>query len=142
MDFISILSKEFQIRIQQAEAAVELLDAGNTIPFIARYRKEATGGLDDQLLRELSERLEYLRSLDKRRSEIEKALKTPLCEVTEVYRTHSYLKGKRLLILPHGGEKYGGEYVGIDENGALVIRKENGELVTLFSGDVSVKPDI
>lgn len=74
--------------------------------------------------------------------EIEKALKTPLCEVTEVYRTHAYLKGKRLLILPHGRESYGGEYVGIDENGALVIRKENGELVTLFSGDVSVKPDI
>ncbi len=74
MDFIKILSQEFHISPQQVQAVIELLDAGNTIPFIARYRKEATGGLDDQLLRELSERLEYLRSLDKRRGEIEKAL--------------------------------------------------------------------
>jgi len=55
-------------------AAVELLDAGNTIPFIARYRKEATGSLDDQVLREMAERLEYLRGLDKRRDEIRKSL--------------------------------------------------------------------
>ena len=74
MDFIAILSQEFHIRPQQVQAVIELLDAGNTIPFIARYRKEATGGLDDQLLRELSDRLEYLRGLDKRRGEIEKAL--------------------------------------------------------------------
>ncbi|MBQ2957855.1 MAG: RNA-binding transcriptional accessory protein [Clostridia bacterium] len=74
MDFYAILAKEFNIRPQQVEAVIELLDAGNTIPFIARYRKEATGALDDQLLRELSERLDYLRGLDKRRSEIEKAL--------------------------------------------------------------------
>ncbi len=74
MDFITILAQEFHIRPQQVEAVIELLDAGNTIPFIARYRKEVTGGLDDQLLRELSERLEYLRGLDKRRQEIEKAL--------------------------------------------------------------------
>ena len=74
MDFISILAQEFHIRPQQVQAVIELLDAGNTIPFIARYRKEATGGLDDQLLRELSDRLEYLRGLDKRRGEIEKAL--------------------------------------------------------------------
>ena len=74
MDFITILAQEFHIRPQQIQAVIELLDAGNTIPFIARYRKEATDGLDDQLLRELSERLEYLRGLDKRRSEIEKAL--------------------------------------------------------------------
>ena len=74
MDLISILAQEFHIRPQQVQAVIELLDAGNTIPFIARYRKEATGGLDDQLLRELSDRLEYLRGLDKRRGEIEKAL--------------------------------------------------------------------
>ena len=53
---------------------MELLDAGNTIPFIARYRKEATGSLDDQVLREMAERLEYLRNLDKRREEIRKSL--------------------------------------------------------------------
>ena len=72
--FSNILAKEFSLRPEQVQAVIELLDAGNTIPFIARYRKEATGSLDDQLLRELSERLEYLRNLDKRRAEIEKAL--------------------------------------------------------------------
>ena len=74
MDFVAILAKEFSLRPQQVQAVIELMDAGNTIPFIARYRKEMTGSLDDQVLRELAERLEYLRSLDKRRQEIEKTL--------------------------------------------------------------------
>ena len=74
MDFVAVLSREFSLRPEQVRAVIELLDAGNTVPFIARYRKEATGSLDDQLLRELTERLEYLRSLDKRRMEIEKSL--------------------------------------------------------------------
>ena len=74
MDFIAILAQEFHLRPQQVQAVIELLDAGNTIPFIARYRKEATGSMDDQLLREVAERLEYLRGLEKRRGEIEKAL--------------------------------------------------------------------
>ena len=74
MDFVTILAKEFSLQPQQVQAVIELMDAGNTIPFIARYRKEATGSLDDQVLRELSERLEYLRNLVKRREEIEKAL--------------------------------------------------------------------
>ena len=59
MDYSELLAQEFSLRPQQVRAAVELLDAGNTIPFIARYRKEATGSLDDQVLRELAERLEY-----------------------------------------------------------------------------------
>ena len=74
MDYVSILAAEFGLRPAQVSAAVELLDAGNTIPFIARYRKEATGSLDDQVLREMAERLEYLRNLDKRREEIRKSL--------------------------------------------------------------------
>ncbi len=74
MDFINRLATEFKLRPQQVQAAVELLDAGNTIPFIARYRKEATGSLDDQVLRELAERLEYLRNLEKRREEIAASL--------------------------------------------------------------------
>ena len=74
MDFVNRLAGEFKLRPQQVQAAVELLDAGNTIPFIARYRKEATGSLDDQVLRELAERLEYLRNLKKRREEITSAL--------------------------------------------------------------------
>ncbi len=72
--FTEILAREFSLRPAQVQAVIDLLDAGNTIPFIARYRKEATGSLDDQVLRRLSERLEYLRGLDKRRQEIAKAL--------------------------------------------------------------------
>jgi len=82
MDFVAILAKEFSLRPEQVRAVIELMDAGNTIPFIARYRKEMTGSLDDQVLRELAERLEYLRSMDKRRQEIEKAL-TDLGVLTE-----------------------------------------------------------
>ena len=74
MDFVNRLAAEFKLRPQQVQAAVELLDAGNTIPFIARYRKEATGSLDDQVLREMAERLEYLRNLEKRREEIADSL--------------------------------------------------------------------
>ena len=74
MDYAELLAREFSLRPQQVRAAVELLDAGNTIPFIARYRKEATGSLDDQVLREMAERLEYLRNLEKRREEIGAAL--------------------------------------------------------------------
>ena len=74
MDYSERLAGEFSLRPAQVRAAVDLLDAGNTIPFIARYRKEATGSLDDQVLREMAERLEYLRNLDKRREEIQKSL--------------------------------------------------------------------
>ena len=74
MDICAILCQEFHLRQTQCENVLRLIDEGNTIPFIARYRKEQTGSLDDQLLREIYERLQYLRGLDKRRSEIEAAL--------------------------------------------------------------------
>ena len=70
MEILDILCAELGIRKTQAEAAVKLLDDGNTVPFIARYRKEATGGLDDEVLRNLTERLAYLRNLEKRREEV------------------------------------------------------------------------
>ena len=71
---IAILCKEFGIQPWQAEAVVRLLDEGNTLPFIARYRKEQHGELDDQKLREMSERLTQLRHLDERRQEIAASL--------------------------------------------------------------------
>ena len=70
MDMTLCLAEEFHLRPQQVQNTIDLIDQGNTIPFIARYRKEMTGSLDDQLLRELSERLEYLRGLEKRKEEI------------------------------------------------------------------------
>ena len=70
MDIILSLTKQFNLQQWQVENVVKLLDEGNTVPFIARYRKEQHGTLDDQVIRELSERLEYLRNLDKRREEV------------------------------------------------------------------------
>ena len=71
MDMIETLAKELSIGRQQAESAVRLLDEDNTIPFIARYRKEVTGGLDDTVLRALEERMRCTRrSLQKRREEV------------------------------------------------------------------------
>ena len=70
MDYAKTLAQEFDIREEYAANIISLLDDGNTIPFIARYRKEMHGSMDDQLIRSFSEKLEYLRSLDKRREEI------------------------------------------------------------------------
>ena len=70
MDIIEVLSKELNIKKGQAEAAVKLMDEGNTIPFIARYRKEVTGSLNDEVLRNLHERLVYLRNLEDRKEQI------------------------------------------------------------------------
>ena len=70
MDYSKVLAQQFQIREEYAANVIALLDDGNTIPFIARYRKEMHGSMDDQLIREFSEKLDYLRGLDKRRDEI------------------------------------------------------------------------
>ena len=70
MDIIRQLQEELEIGYGQAKAAVELIDEGNTIPFIARYRKEATGSLNDEVLRRLDERLKYLRNLEERKSQV------------------------------------------------------------------------
>ena len=70
MDIIKKLAEELHIAPSQAEAAVKLIDEGNTIPFIARYRKEATGSLNDEVLRSLDERLKYLRNLEERKEQV------------------------------------------------------------------------
>ena len=74
MDIIQSLAKELKLKKEQVEATVKLLDEGNTVPFIARYRKEVTGSLTDEVLRELEERLNYLRNLEERRLEITRLL--------------------------------------------------------------------
>ena len=70
MDYAVKLSKEFNLRADHSANIITLIDDGNTIPFIARYRKEQTGSCDDQVLREFADRLKYLRNLDKRKQEI------------------------------------------------------------------------
>lgn len=70
MDILKQIKDELGIRLEQVEAAVKLIDEGNTIPFIARYRKEATGSLDDEQLRNLHERLQYLRNLEEKKAQV------------------------------------------------------------------------
>lgn len=102
MDINKQLAEEFKIRPEQVENTVKLIDDGNTIPFIARYRKEVTGALDDQLLRELDERLSYLRNLEQRKKEVSDSIEAggnmtdeiaqslqravTLAEVEDIYR--------------------------------------------------------
>ena len=70
LEIINQLATEFHLRKEQVQNTIDLLDDGKTIPFIARYRKEKTGSLDDQLLRQLNDRLQYLRKLHQRKTEI------------------------------------------------------------------------
>ena len=111
MDINKTLAQELNIKETQVAAAVALMDDGNTIPFIARYRKEATGGLDDQVLRALSDRLTYLRNLTKRKEEVCAAIEAQeklteelkaqidaaatLAEVEDLYRPYKQKKQTR-----------------------------------------------
>ena len=70
MDIIKTLSRELAIETWQTEATIKLIDEGNTIPFIARYRKEATGSLNDEVLRQFHERLVYLRNLGEKKQQV------------------------------------------------------------------------
>ena len=70
MNIIEKIAEEFKLKVEQVEKTVELIDEGNTIPFIARYRKEVTGSLDDNVLRDLNDRLTFLRNIEKRKQEV------------------------------------------------------------------------
>ena len=119
MDIIKQLASELQIRKEQAEAAVQLIDEGNTIPFIARYRKEATGALGDEVLRNLHERLLYLRNLEEKKAQVlqtieEQGKLTPelrariteavtLVAVDDLYRPYRPKKRTRAMIAKEKG---------------------------------------
>ena len=115
----NIIAEELNIKVAQVEATIKLIDEGNTIPFIARYRKEVTGGLSDEILREFGERLSYLRNLEKRKEEVTKSIdeqgklseeiiksleeaKT-LAEVEDIYRPYKPKKKTRATIAKSKG---------------------------------------
>ena len=116
---IGIIARELEVKEYQVQNTIKLIDDGNTIPFIARYRKEATGGLSDETLRTLGERLTYLRNLEKRKEEvtnsieeqgkltdelkaqIEKAI--TLAEVEDIYRPYKQKKRTRATIAKEKG---------------------------------------
>ncbi|GKX64966.1 Tex family protein [Inconstantimicrobium mannanitabidum] len=116
---IEILAKELEIRVSQVENVIKLLDDGNTVPFIARYRKEQTGGLSDDVLRKLFERLTYLRNLEGRKEdvtrlieeqgkltdELSKAINNAktLTEIEDLYRPYKQKKRTRATIAVEKG---------------------------------------
>ena len=111
---IKTIAEELNIKEEQVENAIKLIDEGNTIPFIARYRKEVTGGLSDEVLRDLGERLSYLRNLEQRKEEIVKsideqgkltdeilqaiAIAKTLAEVEDIYRPYKQKKKTRATV--------------------------------------------
>ncbi|WP_443770761.1 Tex family protein [Anaerostipes sp.] len=119
MDIIKILQEELGIRKQQVETTIQLIDEGNTIPFIARYRKEMTGSLDDETLRNFYERLLYLRNLQERKEAVKKSIEeqgklTPklineiedaktLVAVEDLYRPYKQKKRTRAMIAKQRG---------------------------------------
>lgn len=119
MNITKIIAEELQVKESQVEATIKLIDDGNTIPFIARYRKEATGGLSDEILRTLGERLTYLRNLEERKKEVVNSIdgqgkltdeivislemaKT-LSEVEDIYRPYKQKKRTRATIAKEKG---------------------------------------
>lgn len=114
-----IIAQELKIKQSQVESTIKLIDEGNTIPFIARYRKEATGGLSDELLRNLGERLTYLRNLESRKEEVIKSIDSQgkltqeiikdlencitLAEVEDIYRPYKQKKRTRATIAKEKG---------------------------------------
>ena len=119
MDIIKTIAGELGVKVSQVQAAVDLIDEGNTIPFIARYRKEATGALDDEQLRNLDERLRYLRNLEERKAqviesireqgklteELEQAIQAAqtLVAVDDLYRPYRPKKRTRAMIAREKG---------------------------------------
>ncbi len=119
MNIIETLAKEFELKVSQVEATVGLIDDGNTIPFIARYRKEVTGSLDDTVLRNLDERLKYLRNLETRKEEVRSLIEAQgkltdeivealnkaqiLTEVEDIYRPYKPKRATRASIAREKG---------------------------------------
>ena len=116
---INIIADELKVRASQVDATIKLIDEGNTIPFIARYRKEVTGGLSDEQLRILGERLNYLRNLENRKEEVQKSIEEQgkltdeimkalgeakiLAEVEDIYRPYKQKKRTRATIAKEKG---------------------------------------
>ena len=119
MNITKIIAEELNVREGQVDSTIKLIDDGNTIPFIARYRKEATGGLSDEQLRDLGERLNYLRNLQSRKEEVKNSIENQgkltdeivialelartLSEVEDIYRPYKQKKRTRAIIAKEKG---------------------------------------
>ena len=136
MDYSLKLSKEFNLRADHSANIITLIDDGNTIPFIARYRKEATGSCDDQVLREFSDRLKYLRNLDKRKEEIVSSITEQgkmtddimialaaaetLTEAEDIYRPYKQKRKTRASVATEKGLLPLAEFILLQDNDAVL----------------------
>ncbi|NLK73976.1 MAG: RNA-binding transcriptional accessory protein [Clostridiales bacterium] len=134
MDILKQIKEELGVRLEQVEAAVKLIDEGNTIPFIARYRKEATGSLDDEQLRNLYERLQYLRNLEDKKTQVISSIEeqgkltdelklqiqaaTTLVVVEDLYRPYRPKRRTRATIAKEKG---------LEELAAIILKQELNE---------------
>ncbi len=148
---IELIAKELNIKYEQVKNTILLIDEGNTIPFIARYRKEATKGLSDEILRELGDRLTYLRNLENRKQEIIKNIEeqgkltdeiiqsleqsTKLAEIEDIYRPYKQKKRTRATIAKEKGLENlsniileQNEKIDIEEEAKKYISKEKNVL--------------
>lgn len=150
MNIETILSSEFSVEPSIIANIVSMLDEGNTIPFIARYRKERTNAMDDQKLREISERLDYLRGLNKRRDQIREAIEeqgkmtqalgaqlaaaTTLAELEDLYRPYKQKRRTRAMIAKEKGIGPLAE--------AIFAQRKNDDPVRLAQGYIDPEKDI
>ncbi len=150
MQITETLAAEFKLNVTHVKNVIELVDEGNTIPFIARYRKEMHGSMDDQLLREVTERLSYLRNLEQRKSEVTSLLETAekltdelkqalfaastLTEVEDIYRPYKPKRRTRGMIAREAGLEPLAAYIlsqkpeaiSLEEKAAQFINGEKG----------------
>ncbi len=144
MDIIKVLQEELQVNRSQVEAAVKLIDEGNTIPFIARYRKEATGSLNDEVLRTLDERLRYLRNLEDKKSQVIATIRdqeklTPelekqileaktLVAVEDLYRPYRPKRRTRATIAKEKGLEPLAEWI-LQQNAQIPVEEKAAEFI-------------
>ena len=149
MDILQTITQEFNLKPIHASNIVSLIDEGNTIPFIARYRKEMTGSCDDQVLRELFDRLTYLRNLEKRKEEVVNAITeqgkmtveitsalmkaVTLTEVEDIYRPYKQKRKTRASVAIAKGLQPLAELI-LSQNKALDVVKESQKYL---SGEVT-----
>ncbi len=145
MDILQTISQEFNLTLTHTKNIVSLLDEGNTVPFIARYRKEMTGSCDDQVLRELNDRLTYLRNLEKRKEEVKNAIEeqgkmtqeiavalekaVTLTEVEDIYRPYKQKRKTRASVAIAKGLKPLAESI-LAQDKTLSVQKEAEKYIT------------
>ena len=140
MDYALKLSKEFNLRADHSANIINLIDEGNTIPFIARYRKEMTGSCDDQVLREFFDRLKYLRNLEKRKEEIVSSITEQgkmtdeiaialakaetLTEAEDIYRPYKQKRKTRASVANEKGLTPLADFIMLQEKGSVMAEAE------------------